>query len=279
MTQSQANIDKLQVRRHFDRHAQQYDQYAVVQRWMGERLLEKIADWAAGRTVLRIAEVGCGTGWLTERLLRLFPHAQLTAIDLSERMIEQTQLKLGNRISQVNFIVGDAEEWGKDAAGEEFDLIVSNATFQWFNAPERTCRALSRQLRGGGMLAFATFGPQTFVELHTSFAAAEQRLGLPHLPHGQTFLAEQEWRRIFGYHQSFFSWEQAIHRMVYPDVAAFLHSVRKIGAANANRTDRPTMTRSLYEGMREHYEREFTAGHAGIQVTYEVGIVQYIAGL
>ncbi len=46
---------------------------------------------------IRILELGCGTGYVTEQLSNLFPKAHITAIDFAESMIEvaKTRKKCG----------------------------------------------------------------------------------------------------------------------------------------------------------------------------------------
>ena len=276
------HMDKERVRRNFDRHAGQYDQYAVVQRWMAERLLAYVSDWAKGRSVPRILEIGCGTGIVTAELIRLFPQAHITALDLSERMVEETRKRLGEDASNVTFIVADAEEWAcahmlqeqKAHLSQKFtyDVIVSSAVFQWFNEPQRTCQSLQQLLRSHGLFAFATFAGDTFHELHQSFAAAELQLGLPMRPHGQSYPDESDWREFFG-QQGSFQWHQQQCRLTYPDVLTFMHSVKRVGASNAvMQADQAGSGRALLQAMSAHYERHFAANSGeGIQVTYDVG--------
>ncbi|WP_152396510.1 malonyl-ACP O-methyltransferase BioC [Paenibacillus guangzhouensis] len=277
-------VDKERVRRNFDRHAGQYDQYAIVQRWMAERLLGYVAEWAKGRQVRRVLEIGCGTGMVTAGLVQLFPQAHITALDLSDRMIEETRKRLGGEASDVSFIVADAEMWSWACAqmmqdhnahhSQEFtyDVIVSSAVFQWFNDPQCTCQSLLQLVRSNGLCAFATFAGDTFHELHQSFAAAELKLGLPMRPHGQSYPYEADWREIFE-HQGSFQWQQQQYMLTYPDVLAFMHSVKRVGASNAvMQADQAGSSRALLQAMSAHYEQHFAANSGeGIQVTYDVG--------
>ncbi|MFD0617541.1 malonyl-ACP O-methyltransferase BioC [Paenibacillus sp. GCM10027629] len=280
-------MDKERVRRNFDRHAGQYDQYAVVQRWMAERLLAYVSDWAKGRSVSRILEIGCGTGIVTAELSRLFPQAQITALDLSERMVEETRKRLGEDASNVTFIVADAEEWACAQMLQDqkahlsqkitYDVIVSSAVFQWFNDPQRTCRSLQQLLALDGLFAFATFAGETFHELHRSFAAAESKLGLPMIPHGQSYPNGSDWQQMFG-DQGLFRWDQQQYILTYRDVMAFLHSVKRVGASNAvKQTDSLGGSRALFQAMCAYYEQHFAASSGeGIQVTYDVGFGTYL---
>lgn len=375
-------LDKSLVKKHFSRHAKHYDRYADVQADMADTLIDLLSE--AGRVGrfdggMTILEIGCGTGRLTVELLRRFPGAELTAVDLVPEMIELAQQRVriecgcgastmrirhartdngattpsadqeavrasgdetvragdvktfcaaggesvpagkgstarpagegadpagkgsaaptagagadqaeeGNaarpariganplgkesaphaaeretahavQAGQIRWIVGDAESdaFMDMVSGRAFDLIVSGATFQWFVRPAATIRRLAGLLKPGGLLAFSTFGPQTFHELRESFRRAERELGLPAVPHGQAFPSGEDWDRwaeagrddreapaavrdepVGGAGTEWTMRKTAEREQLcvktYPDVRAFMHCVKKMGAQNA----------------------------------------------
>ncbi len=70
---------------------------------------------------LQILEVGCGTGHNTLRLLRRFPNAHITALDLSPEMLAIARKKLSpyaQRVTLMEAAYGDGFE-----AGKKFDVI------------------------------------------------------------------------------------------------------------------------------------------------------------
>ncbi|TMV44464.1 methyltransferase domain-containing protein [Paenibacillus mesophilus] len=291
------NIDKSLVRLHFDKHAHEYEQFASVQMEMAARLTAsaveaKRTSGGGQRPVRRILEIGCGTGRLTAMLAAAFPAARFACIDLSARMIgmakrnlDQAQLGAAERVS---FIEGDAEailrgesrsigafgvleQGGQQRRG--FDLIVSNAAFQWFVAPRDTVKACLRLLQpGGGVFAFSTFGPGTFRQLHDSFAEAERLLGMAPVPHGQAFAGGDEWRDCFAGEAGTFHWSGDVVTEVSPDVRSFLHRVKRIGAGNAVAGGRRGVGgRKLLETMERIYADRFAAPGGGIEADYEIG--------
>lgn len=84
---------------------------------------------------IAILEIGCGTGYLTQLLCEKFPKAAITAVDLSSGMIELAKEKV--REDRISFICGDIEELSIE---RHYDLIISNATFQWFNSLHTTIK-------------------------------------------------------------------------------------------------------------------------------------------
>jgi ubiquinone/menaquinone biosynthesis C-methylase UbiE len=98
-----------------------------------------------------VLEVGCGTGQLTEGLVR--HQFRLTAIDIGASMIAAARRRLAG--SAVWFHVGSFEDFtGTDAS---FDLIVSGTAFHWVD-PEVKFRKSARLLRPGGWLALLATG-------------------------------------------------------------------------------------------------------------------------
>jgi tRNA (cmo5U34)-methyltransferase len=111
-------------RNEFDREAAGYDATAVstMPRY-GE--LHQMLLWGVPYLATRaftVLELGCGTGTLTERLLGEFPHAQVTAVDLSPRMIELARRKTYRFRRRVTFRVEQLTDL--DLEGP-YDAVVS----------------------------------------------------------------------------------------------------------------------------------------------------------
>lgn len=150
-------IDKTAVASRFNRSAVTYDENCRVQRLMAGRLAARLQAISAPS---RILELGCGTGYLTRLLAARFPRADILAVDFAARMVDLARQRVPER---VDLAVADAETADLPDAG--FDLIVSNATVQWFDSPGRTLERLTAGLRPGGLMLHSTFGPGTFAEL------------------------------------------------------------------------------------------------------------------
>ena len=110
-----------------------------------------------------LLDIGCGTGNYTQLLRNKFPDAVIKAVDICDKMIEVAQNKLKN--SKIEFIVDDAETM---ILTENFDLITSNACFQWFDELDNTIAKYKNLLTEDGIILFSTFGPSTYNELAKS---------------------------------------------------------------------------------------------------------------
>lgn len=69
----------------------------------------------------RVLELGCGTGVITLQLVKL--GAEVTAVDLGERMLNRARAKAAKAGAAVTFIFGDAED--PFLAGGGFDAVIS----------------------------------------------------------------------------------------------------------------------------------------------------------
>lgn len=152
-------MDKKTIIRNFSRYAYLYDKYSDMQSRAASELVTQIKN----SRFKRIMEVGCGTGNYTLLLREKFKHARIKAVDISGKMIEVARLKL--RDDSVEFMVQDAENLNLD---EEFDLLTSNACFQWFSGLTQTLSSYKELLGRNGIILFSLFGPLTFWELNFS---------------------------------------------------------------------------------------------------------------
>lgn len=161
-------IDKRRARRSFERAAATYDQAAVLQREIADRMLERL-DYVrlVPRTIL---DLGSGTGYAIGALQRRYRKARILAVDFAHSML-LTARRRGSWLVRPRCVCADAEQL--PFADATVDLVFSNATLQWCNDLERTFRDLLRILRPGGLLMFSTFGPDTLRELREAWAAAD----------------------------------------------------------------------------------------------------------
>ncbi|QJC53089.1 malonyl-ACP O-methyltransferase BioC [Paenibacillus albicereus] len=264
------------IGRRFDRNAARYDAHADVQRRMAARLAAALRGWRNVPQQAHAVEIGCGTGALTARLAEGWPEARLTALDAAPAMLRLARQRCG-LAERVCFIQADAETWAAEAPSASCDVIVSNACFQWLRDPEATLRHLRRLLRPGGGLAFATFGPDTFFELHESFRTAYLARGLEPQRHGLSFREADGWKAMLE--QAGFAdvrMKRSMYRETYPSARAFLHSVQATGASATQARPAAGGMRSLFADMFEVYESRF-AVEGGVAASYDVVTVEAFA--
>ncbi|MDP5274920.1 malonyl-ACP O-methyltransferase BioC [Chengkuizengella axinellae] len=265
-------INKELVRKNFSRHAMEYDQYAKVQKEMAMKLMQ-LNNNNASKSYSNILEIGCGTGNLTKLLLENYPNAKYSVIDLSESMIQQTKQKIGGMHKDINFYVMDAESITQNPFEQSFDLIISNATFQWFNEPEQTVVEYMNCLNDKGVFAFSTFGPDTFHELHTSFYEIEKKMNITHQQHGQKFMSLNSWHQLFSQHMHEVSIVEERIVEQYDSVREFMYHVKRVGAGNASVAGGSQSGMGVNRKMILNMEKYYTEHYSdvkGIQATYHL---------
>ncbi len=151
-------VNKRIIEENFSKHAQSYDQHSRVQNLCASILINEVGT----NSFPSILDIGCGTGNYTKLLKEKFPKAKIKAVDISAEMIALAKSKLGGK--KIEFIVADAESLNLE---EEFDLISSNASFQWFQELEADLKKYKGALKKKGLILFSTFGPKTFFQLHS----------------------------------------------------------------------------------------------------------------
>lgn len=257
-------INKGLATRHFDVRSRSYEKYARVQKYMAVTLQQQ-AKTAGNFT--KILEIGCGTGYLTRLIAELYPQASILATDIAPGMLRAAKANLAV-CQNISFALEDGENL---RTAETFDLIISNAAFQWFNDQTKAYEGFLTRLRPGGCLLYATFGPETFRELHASFNIARQTLHLQEsIRHGQDFAPVTTLENLL----TGLGYESTIHREEYvreyfPSVKEFLAGVKKIGANNAGHHGSVTVNRRLMFSMMRCYEENFRE-NGQIYATYHV---------
>lgn len=256
--------------REFNRLADLFDRRAVIQKRMAHQLMQILHEQKV--EAREVVEVGCGTGYLTQLLRERFPDAQLTVIDLSDKMVQwarRNMLGADRYTSDIRFIVADAEEiqWEE----ERYDLIVSNAALHWFNQPGKSLTAMVGALRVDGFFAASTFGPDTWQELRKLY---DEEL------HGDESLTTEwdfdcarpisDWRQFLvdadiSHPQSTICW----HRKEYRDCREFLETIKLLGGACVFGRERFWQLREpAVIRLMERYDRAYRQND-GVYATYQ----------
>lgn len=149
-----------------------YEEKALVQRRLAGLLAEHLAGLALAPG--RILEVGCGTGFATAELSRLYPAADLLATDASPAMLARAGRSLaprpGLRLARLD--MNDPAELAAEAA---FDLVVSAMALHWSLSLARTLSSLAARMAQGARLAATLPAEDCFPEWRETLA----ELGLP----------------------------------------------------------------------------------------------------
>jgi tRNA (cmo5U34)-methyltransferase len=138
------------MRREFDREAPSYDRAARASMpayGALHRALVRGIPFLPTRS-FRVLELGVGTGTLTGLVLSEFPHAQVTGIDLSRRMIAKAREKLRRYRDRVTLVAGDLGSF----PAANYDAVVSALAIHHLSDREKWAlfRRIYRILPPGG---------------------------------------------------------------------------------------------------------------------------------
>lgn len=95
----------------------------------------------------RVVDLGCGPGNSTALLAARWPDAELEGVDSSDEMLAEA----GTAKFPARWTRADIANWNPDGA---YDVIFSNATFQWLADHARLLPRLLKHVAAGGAFAF-----------------------------------------------------------------------------------------------------------------------------
>ena len=251
---------------HFSRAAPIYHERAVIQRRVAARLMEYLSTPAEAEQIL---ELGCGTGFLTEKLLATFPHARIDAVDLSAAMIEQARGTIGDR-GRVQWHVCDV--WNYQSQFQ-YDLIGSSSSLQWMQPLDSLFGRLASMLKPGGRLLGSLMVDGTLEELHhLRREIAPHKIPPERLPTMDQTLADLQ---AAGFEVSRCGRESL--QTEHPGIPDLLRSIRELGFTGGPlSTSSALLTRGELKRLAEEYRADFGLPEGRVAAKYVVGYFEAI---
>jgi len=156
-------MNKELIRERFCKKLDSYNKNAVIQRHMAEYLV-KMVDFSniSSNGEISILELGCGTGLLTELVIKqISGYREYVALDI----VPECRFYIEKIDSGIRFVSSDIDKFINDSDDTKYDLIISNATFQWLDDMPYVVEKLTTKLKPNGQLVFSTFGTENFKEI------------------------------------------------------------------------------------------------------------------
>jgi malonyl-CoA O-methyltransferase len=246
-------IAKAVIKHNFSRYARHYDRYARIQQRTGDALLTHITGQSFGR----ILDMGCGTGQLTYALQRQFPRAVIHALDICPDMLAVARDK--PFAHTIEFMAADVE---CAELNGPYDLIVSNATFQWLSDMQAMMTRCRSCLGSDGRLLFSLFGPDTYRELAEVVAEVWQAT----ITAASAFrLDENSTAALLGQHFNEVSVDRQCIQTSYPDLLTLLRTIKYTGTQGEGLSGRTLLRRDIHA-----LETVYRQRYGAITATHEI---------
>jgi malonyl-CoA O-methyltransferase len=222
-------LDPRAVGRAFERAAATYDDAADLQRETADELLERLA--AVKIDPERVIDLGCGTGHALPGLQKLYRGAEVIGIDFSHAMAARARSRprgAARLRRRPLSICADMESLPLEDAS--VDVVFSSLAFQWARDPVALFGEVRRVLRPDGAFMFASFGPDTLIELRAAWAEIDDRVHVSRFPDmhdiGDAMLGAGLVDPVMDVDRQ---------QRTYDDLPALMRSIKAIGAQNAAR--------------------------------------------
>jgi tRNA (cmo5U34)-methyltransferase len=112
------------IRQHFEEEAREYDDIILKLIPHYPQMLDALVSAIPfdASEPIRVIDLGCGTGTISQRVLAAFPNTHVTCLDLVENMVEMAKVKLAQH-PHVRYLVSDFSTLAFDA---QYDVAVSS---------------------------------------------------------------------------------------------------------------------------------------------------------
>lgn len=224
-------LDAARVRQCFEAGAARLPGQDFLARESASRMAERLPY--IRHSPQRILDLGCGHGPDLPLLTQQYPQADCLGLDITLPLLRharpQTSIwqRLLPRQAGPALLCADASKL--PLASASVDMVWSNLLLHWLPDPAPALRELQRVMRSGGLLMFATLGPDTFSELRQALPGAHLHQFIDMHDLGDALVQA-------GFAEPVMDMQRIT--LTYPDVDSLLRELRAASAGNA-RGDRP----------------------------------------
>ncbi len=140
-----------EIKEHFEKEAATFDKlfFKVIPHY--EEMLQALVDALPfhKKDKLKIIDLGCGTGNLSQKLISVYPNARIACLDMSENMLKMAKTKL-RETSHVDFWLGDIRDFDYRI---KYDAILASMVLHHIEGKDkpRFYRKLYNALPKGGV--------------------------------------------------------------------------------------------------------------------------------
>lgn len=236
-------IDKLLVKKRFEKTLETYDENAIIQNYMGNKLVELLKRHQ-GDSFARVFEFGVGSANLTRLITENLSTEELFLNDI----VKESKSWANKYAEDFEFLEGDVE---KIDFPNDLDLVISNAAIQWVDF-DKLLDKIAESLKSGASFAFSTFGQDNFLEISKIFGT-----GLNYLP---LDILEEKLKKHF---EILHIGEDKIE-LDFPNPKEVLNHIRHTGV---NCCGKKSLYKSTLISFEQEYKNLFST-QDGVKLTY-----------
>ena len=252
-------LTPLEIAQSFSQSATTYDQVAVLQREIGNRLLERLD--IIKMTPQKVVDLGSGTGYFTRLLEKRYRKACIYGVDRAMGMLRFAKQKTP-WFTHERFIAGEAAFL--PFADQSVDFIFSNLTLHWCIDLKQVFQEIYRVLKPGGFFLFSVMGTDTLQELRDCWRKVDDYAHVNaffDMHHIGDLLLQTNWSDPVM--------DMEYITMHYGDVSGLIDDLRKLGVHNNFAGKRKTLTgKAHFKEMLRYYEAYRQEGL--LPATYEI---------
>jgi len=160
------HFDKENIKNNFSRNSSQYSINANIQKQSAKNLCDELIKIFSPKNLsqeLNILDLGAGTGFIGDYLVKKSPNAKIYELDFSEKMLQNRQ----NFHPQIKQLIGDIEDL--NFPNKYFDIIISSFSLQWIKDFENLIKKLKIIGKNNFIFAFALPNSDSFRNLESPF--------------------------------------------------------------------------------------------------------------
>lgn len=254
------NISKKHVNQAFGKAAKTYNEAAVVQSEILNRLLSRLS--LLQPACQSLLDMGSGTGLARNEIQKMYGQNAYLALDMAYPMLKFA-LDDNNDKSLHPSICADMEML--PLKEDVVETIFSASSLQWSNNVQQTFLECLRILKNKGLLLFSTFGPGTLSELYQCFREVDD------YPHVKEFADMHELGDILlsvGFASPVM--ESEIITVEYSDPWQLFRDLKSTGATNhVQNRSKGLLSKERLNLVLDEYEK-FRLPNGKYPVSYEV---------
>ncbi|WP_339045228.1 methyltransferase domain-containing protein [Candidatus Mesenet endosymbiont of Agriotes lineatus] len=217
----------MHIQKNFNRASSSYDSVAFVQKKCAAKLVNILTNYFPEFHPQSILDLGAGTGYIPEILLKSFPKSKYALNDISLNMLTKAKKKL-IEYEKIRFILGDMEVRNFGF----YDLTISNLAFQWVNNLKDM---IERAYKNSSVLAFSCPLDGTFDEWSKIFI----ELSLP-VPTYQYPLKQELENHLLALKPEKYFFDSQEFILEFANASEFIKYLKNLGANQGSKVILPS---------------------------------------